>query len=149
MIWEGLRQWVAWKRIRRWRRYWMGPWGQFGALRTISIEMPLTILLLIVNSRALCNKFISKFNLLFVVTLVMFKKKNEKKIKFLICCLDRKIKNLVIHETKFPQKSLKCPDREIKLPRKLATFATREIKFPRKKSFKPTAKLNSRENFFP
>ena len=79
----------------------------------------------------------------------MFKKKNEKKIKFLICCLDRKIKNLVIHETKFPQKSLKCPDREIKLPRKLANFATREIKFPRKKSFKPTAKLNSRENFFP
>ena len=51
----------------------------------------------------------------------------KKKIKFLICCLDRKIKkNLVIHETKFPQKSLKCPDREIKLPRKLANFATRE-----------------------
>ena len=31
------------------------------------------------QNRALCNKFISKFNLLFVVTLVMFKKKNEKK----------------------------------------------------------------------
>ena len=31
------------------------------------------------ENRALCNKFISKFNLLFVVTLVMFKKKNEKK----------------------------------------------------------------------
>ena len=62
--------------------------------------------------------FISKFNLLFLVTLVMFKKKNEKKkIKFLTDCLDKKINNLVVCEIKFPRKLLKYPDREIKFPR--------------------------------
>ena len=54
-----------------------------GALRTISIEMLLTILLLMMNSRIehYVISFISKFNLLFLVTLVMLKKKNEKKKK--------------------------------------------------------------------
>ena len=109
-----------------------------GALRTISIEMLLTILLLMINSRTehYVVSFISKFNLLFLVTLAMFNKKNEKKkkkkkkkknqIKFLIYCLDKKIKNLVVHEIKFLRKFLKCPDREIKFPRKLANFATGE-----------------------
>ena len=50
--------------------------------------------------------FISKFNLLFLVTLVMLKKKNEKKQtkttkkknekkKNLTCCLDKKIQNYI------------------------------------------------------
>ena len=52
-----------------------------GALRTISIEMLLTMLLLMINSRTehCVISFISKFNLLFLVNLVMFKNKNEKK----------------------------------------------------------------------
>ena len=54
----------------------------------------------------------------------------KKKNKFLTYCLDKKIKNLVVRETKFPRKFLKCSDREIKFPRKSANFATREIKFP-------------------
>ena len=54
-----------------------------GALRTISLVTVLTILLLMMNSRTehYVISFISKFNLLFLVTLVMFKKKNEKKKK--------------------------------------------------------------------
>ena len=66
-----------------------------GALRTISKEMLLTILLLMMNSRTedYVISFISKFNLPFLVTLVMVKKKNEKKINFLTYCLDKKIKN--------------------------------------------------------
>ena len=58
----------------------------------------------------------------------------KKNIKFLTYCLDKKIKNLVVQEIKFPQKFLKCLDRKIKLPRK--------------KCFKPTEKLNSRGNFY-
>ena len=52
-----------------------------GALRAISIEMLLRILLLMMNSRTgpYVISFISKFNLLFLVTLAMFKKKNVKK----------------------------------------------------------------------
>ena len=52
-----------------------------GAVRAISIEMLLTILLLLMHSRTehYVISFISKFNFLFLVTLVMFKKKNEKK----------------------------------------------------------------------
>ena len=65
-----------------------------GALRTISLVTVLTILLLMMNSRTehYVISFISKFNLLFLVTLVMFKKKNEKKkkIKLLTHCLDKK-----------------------------------------------------------
>ena len=45
--------------------------------------------------------FISKFNLLFLVTLVMFKKKNEKKKKKMSYCLDKKLKNLLVQEIKF------------------------------------------------
>ena len=54
-------------------------WG----LGTISIEMLLTILLLMMNSRTehYVISVISKFNLLFLATLVMFKEKNEKKKK--------------------------------------------------------------------
>ena len=52
-----------------------------GALRAISIEMLLRILLLMMNSRTepYVISSISKFNLLFLVTLAMFKKKNVKK----------------------------------------------------------------------
>ena len=48
-------------------------------LRTISIEMLLTILSLMINSRKQHHviSFISKFNLLFLVTRLMFKKKKE------------------------------------------------------------------------
>ena len=89
-------------------------------LRTISIEILLSILLFMMNSRTehFVIGFISKFNLLLVVTLVMFKKKNEKKIKFLTYCLDKTMKNLVVQEIKLPRKFLKCPDREIKFRRK-------------------------------
>ena len=54
-----------------------------GALKTISIEILLTTLLLKMNSRTehYVVSFISKFNLLFLVILVIFKKKNEKKKK--------------------------------------------------------------------
>ena len=85
--------------------------------------MKILLLLLMMNSRTehYVISFISKFNLLFLLTLAMFKKKNGKKIKFLTYCLDRKIKNLVV--------------REIKFPRKLANFPTCEIKLPRKKFF--------------
>ena len=57
-----------------------------GTLRTISIEMLLTILLLMMNSRIkhYVISFISKCNLLFLVTLVMFKKRNEKNPIFLL-----------------------------------------------------------------
>ena len=78
--------------------------------------MLLTILLLMMNSRTkhYVISFISKFNLLFLVALVMFKKKNEKKTnKFLTYCVDKKIKNLVV--------------REIKFRRKLANFATAKL----------------------
>ena len=49
-----------------------------GVLRMISVEMLLTILSLMMNSRTehYVISFVSKFNLLF---LVMFKKKNERK----------------------------------------------------------------------
>ena len=59
-----------------------------------------------------------KFNLLFLVTLVMFKKKNGKKNQIfdLFYCLNKKIKKLVFCKIKFPQKCLKCPDCEIKFP---------------------------------
>ena len=79
-----------------------------GALRTISIEMLLTILLLMMNRRTepYVISVISKFNLLFLVTLVMFKEKNEKKIKFLTYCLDKTIKNLIVCEIEFPRKFL-------------------------------------------
>ena len=78
--------------------------------------------------------FISKFNLLFLVTLVMFKKKNDKKKKKkLSYCLDKKLKNLVVQEIKFLQKFLKCPDHNSKFPQKLANFATHKIKFKQKK----------------
>ena len=84
--------------------------------------MLLKILLLMMNSRTehYVISFNSKFNLLFLVTLAMFKKKMAKKIKFLTYCLDKKIKNLVVHEIKFPRKFLKGSDRKIKelcLPR--------------------------------
>ena len=51
-----------------------------------------TILLLIMNSRTeyYVISFISKFNLLFLVTLVMFRKNKNKEIKFLAYCLDKK-----------------------------------------------------------
>ena len=54
-----------------------------GTLRTISIEMLLTILLLMMNSRTehYAISFTSKFNFLFLVTLVMFKKNEKKKKK--------------------------------------------------------------------
>ena len=79
-----------------------------GALRTISIEMLLTILLLMMNRRTepYVISVISKFNLLFLVTLVMFKEKNQKKIKFLTYCLDKIIKNLIVCEIEFPRKFL-------------------------------------------
>ena len=80
------------------------------------------ILLLMMNSRTehYVISFISKFNLPFLVTLVMIKKKNEKKKNnnFLTYCLDKKKKELVLREIKFPRKFLKCPDREIKFKRK-------------------------------
>ena len=55
--------------------------------------------------------FISRFNNLFLVTLVMFKKKLEKKKKnknffFLIIVWIKKIKNLVVRKIKFLRK--KC-----------------------------------------
>ena len=51
-----------------------------GALGMISIEMLLTVLLLMMNSRTehYVISFILKFNLLFLLTLVMFKEKNAK-----------------------------------------------------------------------
>ena len=51
-----------------------------------------TILLLMMNSRTeyYVISFISKFNLLFLVTLVMFRKNKNKEIKFLVYCLDKK-----------------------------------------------------------
>ena len=51
-----------------------------GTLRTISKEMLLTILLLMMNSRTehYVISFISKFNVLFFATLVMFKKKKNQ-----------------------------------------------------------------------
>ena len=51
-----------------------------------------TILLLMMNSRTeyYVISFISKFNLLFLVTLVMFRKNKNKEIKFLAYCLDKK-----------------------------------------------------------
>ena len=51
-----------------------------------------TILLLMMNSRTeyYVISFISKFNLLFLVTLVMFRKNKNKDIKFLAYCLDKK-----------------------------------------------------------
>ena len=54
-----------------------------GAFRTVSIDMLLTILLLMMNSRTqqYVITFISKFNLLFLVTPVIFYKKNEKNNK--------------------------------------------------------------------
>ena len=55
-----------------------------GALRTISIEMLLTILLLMMNSRTehYVISFISKFNLLFLVTPVTLVKMKIKKSNF-------------------------------------------------------------------
>ena len=50
-------------------------------------------------------------------------------------CLDKKLKNFVVREIKFPWKFFKCSERKIKFPQKLVNFATREIKFPRKKCF--------------
>ena len=51
-----------------------------------------TILLLMMNSRTeyYVISFISKFNLLFLVTLVMFRKNKNKEKKFLAYCLDKK-----------------------------------------------------------
>ena len=51
-----------------------------GALGMISIEMLLMVLLLMMNSRTehYVISFILKFNLLFLLTLVMFKEKNAK-----------------------------------------------------------------------
>ena len=51
-----------------------------GTLRAISKEMLLTILLLMMNSRTehYVISFISKFNVLFFATLVMFKKKKNQ-----------------------------------------------------------------------
>ena len=62
-------------------------------------------------------------------------KQSNNNNKFLTYCLDKNMKNLVVHEIKFLRTFLKCLDQEIKFPQKLTNFATREIKFPRKKCF--------------
>jgi hypothetical protein len=55
----------------------------------------------------------------------------------------------VARQIKFPLKLRKFINRQIKFSLNLKKFVYRQIKFPPNMPILPTAKLNSRQNFFP
>ena len=60
-----------------------------------------------------------------------------------------KIKKSVERQIKFPLNLKIFLYRQIKFPLNLKKFINRQIKFPPNMPILPTAKLNSRQNFFP
>ena len=58
-------------------------------------------------------------------------------------------KNIAIRQIKFPLKLRNSVERQIKFPLNFKKIVNRQIKFPPNMPIFSTAKLNSRQNFFP
>ena len=78
------------------------------------------------------------------LTVKKLEKHSIRQIKFPL-----KLRNSVERQIKSQLNFKKFVYRQIKFPLNLKKFVNRQIKFPPNMPILPTAKLNSRQNFFP